>query len=63
MPGSIVNVCARPGDAVVVGQQLCTLEAMKMKNSIRATRNGVVASVEVTEGQTVAFGDVLLTFQ
>ena len=63
MPGSIVGVHVRQGDAVGVGQELCTLEAMKMRNAIRSSRDGVVASVQVGEGQTVAYGDVLFTFE
>jgi biotin carboxyl carrier protein len=63
MPGSILTLLVRPGDTVAVGQELCVLEAMKMKNAIRASRGGVIASVEVSEGQTVAYGDVLITFE
>ena len=63
MPGSILTLLVYPGDTVAVGQQLCVLEAMKMKNTIRASRDGVIASVEVSEGQTVAYGDVLMTFE
>jgi biotin carboxyl carrier protein len=36
---------------------------MKMKNAIRSPRDGVIASVEVIEGQAVAHGDVLFTFE
>ena len=63
MPGSILTLLVRAGDTVAAGQQLCVLEAMKMKNAIRASRDGVIASVEVGEGQTVAYGDVLMTFE
>jgi biotin carboxyl carrier protein len=63
MPGSIVSLHVRQGDEVAVGQQLCTLEAMKMKNAIRSSRKGVIGRVEVGEGQTVAYGDVLFTFE
>ncbi len=63
MPGSIVGLYVRQGDTVAVGQQLCTLEAMKMKNAIRSSRNGVIGRVEVGEGQAVAHGDVLFTFE
>jgi biotin carboxyl carrier protein len=63
MPGNILDIVVRPGDAVRHRQQLCSLEAMKMKNAIRSPRDGVVASVEVSEGQAVAHGDVLFTFE
>lgn len=61
MPGTITAVYARPGDRVTAGQALCTLEAMKMRNAIRATRNGNVIGVTIDPGQTVAYGDLLFT--
>lgn len=63
MPGNIVDINVEPGDQVSVGQELCSLEAMKMKNAIRSPRAGVIASVTVTLGQAVAHGDVLCTFE
>jgi len=63
MPGDIIGISVKPGDSVVVGQQLCSLEAMKMKSAIRSARDGVIASVEVTEGQAVSHGDVLINFE
>lgn len=63
MPGNIIEVLVKPGDRVKYGQSLCTLEAMKMKNAIRAPRDGVIATVETSVGQTVAHGQVLMTFQ
>ena len=63
MPGQIVEVFVKAGDAVEAGQEVCSLEAMKMKNVIRSHRNGVIASVDVTPGQAVAHGDILFTFE
>lgn len=62
MPGNILDITVKPGDQISVRQQLCSLEAMKMKNAIRSPRDGVIASVEVSEGQAVAHGDVLFRF-
>jgi biotin carboxyl carrier protein len=62
LPGVIYAVLVKPGDAVTRGQELCTLEAMKMKNAIRSTRDGTVASVEVDVGDQVGHGQVLMTF-
>ncbi|MBM4424001.1 MAG: acetyl-CoA carboxylase biotin carboxyl carrier protein subunit [Chloroflexi bacterium] len=63
MPGAILDINIKPGDRVSIGQQLCALEAMKMKSAIRSPREGVVATVEVGEGQGVAYGDTLITFE
>lgn len=62
LPGVIVAVLVKPGDAVIRGQELCTLEAMKMKNAIRANREAVVEAVAVTVGEQVNHGQVLITF-
>lgn len=63
MPGDILDISVAPGDRVTSGQQLCALEAMKMKSAIRSPRDGVIAAVEVAEGQAVQHGDVLITFE
>lgn len=62
IPGTIISVAVREGIEVAIGQQLCVLEAMKMKNAIRSPRNGVIASVHVSPGQTVQHHDVLVEF-
>jgi len=62
IPGVIVSVAVRPGDEVNPGQELCVLEAMKMKNTIRAARGGVISDVLVAVGQTVNHGDILMEF-
>ncbi len=63
MPGTILEINVQIGSQVKVGQQVCSLEAMKMKNAIRSTKEGVIASVDVTQGQKVNFGDVLVRFE
>jgi len=63
MPGDIVEVNVSPGDSVNVGDVVCVLEAMKMRNLIRTSRAGVIASVGVTAGQAVDYGAVLVTFE
>lgn len=62
IPGTIVGVSAKPGDSVQVGQVLCTLEAMKMKNAIRATRAGTIAKVFIANGDSVKHGQPLVEF-
>ncbi len=63
MPGTILNVNVDVGHKVSYGQELCGLEAMKMKNSIKSPADGVIAEVRIAEGQTVAYGEVLFVFQ
>jgi len=62
LPGVIVAILVKPGEGVTRGQELCKLEAMKMKNAIRANRDGVVASIEVNIGDQVGHGQVLITY-
>jgi len=62
MPGIILDILVKPGDQVSAGQQVCALEAMKMKSAIRSPHEGTVASVEVSNGQKVSFGDVIVRF-
>ena len=63
LPGVIVAVLAKPGDSVSRGQELLTLEAMKMKNAIKSHRDGVIDAVVVAVGDQVAHGQPLLTFK
>jgi biotin carboxyl carrier protein len=60
MPGTILAVNVKVGQTVEAGQVVCVLEAMKMKNPIRANSSGTVAEIAVHEGQTVAYGDLLV---
>ena len=63
LPGVIVSIDVQAGDTVKSGQQVCTLEAMKMKNAIRSDRDGVIAVVNVNAGDLVKHNQPLLTFQ
>ena len=59
MPGKIVRVLVKTGDAVRAGQGLLVVEAMKMQNEIRAPKSGTIDRVAVVEGQTVNAGEVV----
>jgi acetyl-CoA/propionyl-CoA carboxylase biotin carboxyl carrier protein len=59
MPGVVLAVRAEPGSAVVRGQALVVVEAMKMEHVVSAPIDGVVASVGVTVGTQVQVDDVL----
>ena len=62
IPGVILTVAVCAGATVKVGQELCVLEAMKMKNAIRSTRAGRIANIYVSEGDHVKHGQVLVDF-
>jgi biotin carboxyl carrier protein len=59
LPGTVVRVAARTGQAVDAGDPLVILEAMKMEHVVAAPGPGVVAEVAVEAGQTVDAGTVL----
>jgi 3-methylcrotonyl-CoA carboxylase alpha subunit len=63
MPGRVVLVKARPGDAVVTGQELLVIEAMKMELALTAPRDGVVAEVRAATGDFVEADAVLATLE
>ena len=60
MPGKVLSVNVKAGDAVKSGDVLLILEAMKMQNEIMAPADGTVSDVRVSAGQTVATGDVMI---
>jgi len=60
MPGTILSILVKQGEAVTKGQTLLILEAMKMENKIKSGTDGVVASIAVKEGDTVNTGQVLI---
>ena len=60
MPGTILSVAVKAGDAVKKGDLLVVLEAMKMENEILAPCDGTVASVAVSQGATVESGATLV---
>ena len=62
IPGVIISVAVKAGDVVKHGQELCVLEAMKMKNVIRASRAGTIGVVHTTAQQHVKHHDVLMEY-
>lgn len=60
LPGNIYEVLCVVGDRVKKGQTVVILEAMKMESPIYATEDGTVKAVEVSKGQTVKAGQVLV---
>lgn len=63
MPGTIIEVFVKPGDAVEEGQEMLVLEAMKMENPIVATMDGTVKEVTVNVDDKVATNQVLVVIE
>ncbi|WP_375265267.1 acetyl-CoA carboxylase biotin carboxylase subunit [Planktotalea sp.] len=63
MPGLIVKVDVEEGQEVQEGQALCTVEAMKMENILRAERKGVVSKINANAGDSLAVDDVIMEFE
>ena len=63
MPGLVVKLDVAVGDEVQEGQALCTIEAMKMENILRAERKGIVSKVNASAGDSLAVDDVIMEFE
>jgi 3-methylcrotonyl-CoA carboxylase alpha subunit len=63
MPGKIVQVLVKAGDAVKRGQPLAVLEAMKMEHTLSAPADAKVASVDVAPGDQVTDGTTVVRFE
>ncbi len=63
MPGRIVKVLVQQGGEVALGDAVVVVEAMKMENELRATRDGIVGKICVKEGDRVEGGAVLVEMQ
>ena len=59
MPGRVVRLLVREGDAVELGAGVAVVEAMKMQNEIKSPKQGRVQKIFVSEGVAVNAGDVL----
>ncbi|MEM8655672.1 MAG: acetyl/propionyl/methylcrotonyl-CoA carboxylase subunit alpha [Pseudomonadota bacterium] len=63
MPGLVVKIDVAEGDEVQEGQALCTIEAMKMENILRAEKKGTVSKVNAGPGDSLAVDDVIMEFE
>jgi len=63
MPGLITEIHVSVGDKVEDGQPLCTVEAMKMENVLKASRKGTIKSIAVTPGSSLTVDQVILEFE
>ena len=62
MPGLVMSVAVTDGQEVKAGETLAVVEAMKMENVLRAERDGVVKTVHVKPGDSLAVDSVILEF-
>jgi propionyl-CoA carboxylase alpha chain len=62
MPGLVVSIAVAEGDRVEAGQQLATVEAMKMENILRAEKSGIVAKLLAKPGDSLAVDAVIMEF-
>ena len=63
LSGRVISILVRPGESVIAGQEVCVVEAMKMEQSIRATRNGVVKEIMVQPMDSVRTNDPLMELE
>ena len=63
MPGKVVRVLVKAGDAIRARQPVVVVEAMKMENELRADRVGTVAEIHTREGMSVEAGALLVVIQ
>ena len=63
MPGRIVNIAVKVGDELNVGDEILSLEAMKMENVLKAEGVGIVKAILIESGQVVEKGAVLIEFE
>ncbi|MFP4275003.1 MAG: acetyl-CoA carboxylase biotin carboxylase subunit [Paracoccaceae bacterium] len=63
MPGLIVKIDVEAGQEVQEGQALCTVEAMKMENILRAERRGMVTRINAAPGDSLAVDEVIMEFE
>jgi propionyl-CoA carboxylase alpha chain len=63
MPGLLVDVAVKPGQAVRAGEKLAVIEAMKMENILVASQDGVVANVKAAKGESLSVDQVIMEFE
>lgn len=62
MPGTVIDVYVKQGDAVKAGQKLIVLEAMKMEHTLYAAADAIVLQVKCHAGEQLSEGSELIEF-
>ena len=63
LPGAVHKILVSPGDIVKKGQAVVVLEAMKMEIEVKAPKDGIIGSIEVSKGQSIASNQVVAKFK
>ncbi|MCS6902715.1 MAG: acetyl-CoA carboxylase biotin carboxyl carrier protein subunit [Candidatus Bipolaricaulota bacterium] len=63
LAGKIIRVHVKPGDKVSEGDLLCTIESLKMENSILAPISGAIKEVRIAPGQAIKAGEGMITIE
>lgn len=63
MPGKVVRIIRAVGEAVIKGDAVMVVEAMKMQNEMKSPKDGIVSQIKAAEGDTVGAGDVLVVIE
>ena len=63
LSGRVISILVRPGDHITAGQEVCVVEAMKMEQSIRAIRDGVIKVILVQPMDSVRTNDPLMELE
>ena len=63
LPGAVHKILVSAGDHVKKGQAVVVLEAMKMEIEVKAPKDGIIGSIEVSKGQSVANNQVVARFK
>jgi propionyl-CoA carboxylase alpha chain len=63
MPGLVVKLNVEEGEEVEEGQALCTIEAMKMENILKAEKKGIVSKINASAGDSLAVDEIIMEFE
>ena len=63
MPGLLLKICVEKGQTIKAGEELAIVEAMKMENSLRASKDVKIKSILTTEGANLAVDQKILEFE
>jgi len=63
LPGKVVSITAKKGQQMEAGDEICLLESMKMEQSVRVAKSGLVKNIKVKNGQAVNAGQPLIEMQ